>query len=314
MRIFIGVCMVFITYSSLACDICNMSVSLSPDDAKNYISVLYRNRYTCKNFTTLTLKEMSSTSRHGGIVLLPTLEDQKHEELFSVYEIQGLYNFTHRFHATVSIPFIQNVRELNDEKQFQLSGIGDPILMAKYYLLRTSFENKMNHRVTVGGGLKIPLGSYGFEHNGEVVEHDIQAGTGTLDFLFSLDYLLKYKKIGVLLNANYKANTQNKKVNYMFGNSLNSTLSVFYMKQLADNYSLLPYVGAYGELAGQDIENKTYEQNTGGNLLFGTVGMQFYFYQFKIDFMFQQLLASEMNGDLQLETKNRFQTGISYLF
>lgn len=300
----------------MACDICNMSVSLSPDDAKNYVSFLYRNRYTCKNFTTLTLKEISlqSNSRHSGVLLLPTMEDQKHEEMFSVYEIKGLYNFNNKFHTTVSIPIIQNTREINNEKQFQIVGIGDPIIMAKYYLLSTNFENKMNHRITLGSGLKIPLGSYSFEQDGRKVEHDIQAGTGTLDFVFSLDYLLKYKNIGLAFNANYKANTKNKKVDYMFGNTVNTTLNLFYLKKFKENYSLLPYLGMYGELAGQDIENKSYEQNTGGKVVFGTVGLQIFFYQFKVEAMYQKVMYNKLNGILQLETKNRLQTGVSYLF
>lgn len=316
MKIIIGACLFFITLSSMACDICNMSVSLSPDDAKNYLSILYRNRYTCKNFTTLTLKEVNSqsTTRHSGVILLPTMEDQKHEEMFSVYEVKGLYNINHKFHTTVSIPFIQNIREINDVKQFQIDGIGDPIVMAKYHLIRTSFENKLNHLVTLGSGLKIPLGSYEFENNGQKVEHDIQAGTGTLDFVFSLNYLIKYKKAGLSLNTNYKANTMNKTVDYMFGNTFNSTLNLFYMHKIGENYSLLPYIGAYGELAGKDIENNQFEQNTGSKVVFGTVGLQFFFYQFKVEAMFQQVMHTELNGLLQLETKNRVQTGISYLF
>jgi hypothetical protein len=242
------------------------------------------------------------------------MEDQKHEEMFSVYEIQGLYNFNHKFHATLSIPLIQNIRELNDVKQFQINGIGDPIVMAKYNLIRTSFENKINHRVTLGSGLKIPLGSCDFKRNGVKVEHDIQAGTGTLDFLFSIDYLMKYKKIGLSFNTNYKANTNNKSVDYMFGNTFNTTLNLFYMQKVGENYSLLPYIGTYGELAGRDIENKQYEENTGGNLIFGTVGVQFFFYQFKIEALYQHALADKLNGSLQLETKNRIQTGVSYLF
>ena len=308
--------MLLITYSSMACDICNMSVSLSPDDAKNYISILHRNRYTCKNFATLTLQEVqtNSTSRHSGVILMPTMEDQKHEEMFSIYEIQGLYNFNHKFHTTVSIPVIYNTREFNDVKQFQVNGIGDPIVMAKYHLIRTSFEDKINHRVTLGSGLKIPFGSYDFNNNGKKVEHDIQAGTGTLDFVFSIDYLLKYKKIGLLFNTNYKANTMNKSVDYIFGNTYNNTLNLFYMKKLGEKSSLLPYIGSYAEFAGIDIENKKYEVNSGGKVVFGTIGLQFFCYQFKIEAMYQHAISNKLNGSLQLETRNRMQTGITYLF
>lgn len=306
--------MLFFTYNSMACDICNMSVSLSPDDTKNYVSFLHRYRYTCKNITTLKMKELNSTSRHSGVLLIPTLEDQKHEEMFSVYEIKGLYNFNHRLHTTISIPVIQNVREINDVQQFQISGIGDPIVMMKYNIIRTSFEEKINHRVTLGSGLKIPLGSYDFKYNEEVVDHDIQAGTGTLDFVFSIDYLMRYKKIGLLFNTNYKVNTLNKKVDYMFGNTLNSTLNLFYMKKFGDDISLLPFIGTYGELASMDIEDKAYEDNTGGKLIFGTVGSQLFFYQFKFEALYQHTLKSILNGDLQMETKNRIQLGISYMF
>ncbi|MEN8928869.1 MAG: transporter [Flavobacteriales bacterium] len=316
MKKMIGISLLFLTVSSTACDICNMSVSLSPDDAKNYVSILFRSRNTCKNFTTTVLREMAmeSTSRHGGVILLPTTEDQKHEDIFNVYEIQGLYNFNRRFHVTVSVPVISNTRSINNDRQFQLNGIGDPIVMAKYHLFRTNYETKLNHRVSVGSGLKIPLGSYDFEHKGKVVQHDFQAGSGTVDFIFSLDYLMKYKNWGLAMNANYKANTFNSKADYMFGNSINSTLNLFYLKELGDSYSLLPFAGIYGEQAGRDIENKKYESNTGGRILFGTAGTQFFFYQFKVELIYQHAMVNDMNGPLQLNVKNRVQTGVTYLF
>lgn len=314
----LGVLMLGITLNSLACDICNMSVSLTPDDTKNSVSLLFRHRVASRTFSQLVYKPtvIQSTSRHSGVVLLPGLEEQRQKETYSVYEIRGVYNLNNRISFFGSIPMIHNERLINESKQFQVQGMGDPIAMMRYSIIRTNEtdEKKMNHRLTLGAGLKMPLGRCDFESKGKVVEHDIQAGTGTIDYVLSLDYLLKYRSYGILLNSNYKINTLNKKVDYMFGNTSNTTLNVFYQKKMRKHRTLVPYLGMYTEIANKDIEHKQYEENTGGKLLFGSLGCQFFFNQFRLETQYQHTLKNQLNGDYQLYTKNRWQLGITYLF
>jgi len=78
--------------------------------------------------------------------------------------------------------------------------------------------------------------------------------------------------------------------------------------------AIMPYLGSYIEIAGMDIENKHFEENTGGKLVFGTAGLQFFVDKIQFEAMYQHTLTNELNGDLQLNTKNRFQLGLTYLF
>ena len=313
----VGVWMLLLAFNGLSCDICNMTVSLTPDDTKNRISLLYRNRYATKTFSSLTYKATTAISgnRHSGLILLPEMESQEHTETYSVMEVRGVYNFSDRWRVIGSFPFIRNERIINDQRQFVIAGVGDPFVMAKYNIVRTNKveANEVNHRWTIGGGVKLPLGRFDFEYQGTRVQHDIQAGTGTFDFLFAMDYLIKYKKVGLLLSSNYKLNTYNEQVDYMFGNTMNTTLNLFYALKLK-NLTFLPYLGTYYEHGSTDIEHGKYEKNTGGSLVFGTIGSQLFINRIQLELLFQKTLVNQLNGTLQLDTKNRIQFGIHYLF
>ena len=111
--------MLFIAFNSMACDICNMSVSLTPDDTKNRISLLYRHRFASKTFTQLSYKpvEVSEGIRHSGVILIPEMKNQIHTEIYSVMDIRGVYNFTNRLRIIGSLPFIKNERKINEERE-----------------------------------------------------------------------------------------------------------------------------------------------------------------------------------------------------
>ncbi len=313
----VGVWMLFLAFNGLACDICNMTVSLTPDDTKNRLSLLYRNRFATKTFSSLTYLAQPNVTgnRHSGVILLPEMESQQHSETYSVMEIRGVYYFSNRLRIIGSLPVIRNERIINDQRQFVISGVGDPFVLAKYNLIRTNKieGNEVNHRLTIGAGIKVPLGKFDFKQKGALVQHDIQAGTGTLDFLLALDYTAKYKNGGVMFSSNYKLNTYNKKVDYMFGNTANTTLNVFYSKKIK-KVTLMPYIGSYVEHGNTDIEHGMYEENTGGSLLFGTVGKQLFLNNIQLELLYQHTLINKLNGTLQLDTRNRVQLGVHYLF
>ena len=99
----------------------------------------------------------------------------------------------------------------------------------------------------------------------------------------------------------------------MFGNTSNTTLNAFYQYSASKKVTLLPYAGTYIEIAGKDIEHKQYEENTGGKLLFGNIGCQLFVGKIRIDTQFQHTLINQLNGTFQLNTKNRWQVGVTYL-
>ncbi len=119
--------------------------------------------------------------------------------------------------------------------------------------------------------------------------------------------------MGLLLSSNYKLNTYNEQVDYMFGNTLNTTLNLFYALKLK-NLTFLPFLGTYCEHGLTDIEHGKYENNSGGSLVFGTIGSQLFINRIQLELLFQKTLVNQLNGTLQLDTKNRVQLGIHYLF
>lgn len=73
-------------------------------------------------------------------------------------------------------------------------GIGDGLLLLKYNALLPTGGRRT--QLTVGSGIKVPLGSSSLSNNGTLISADMQPGSGSWDGLF-LGYLGRY------LNASY---------------------------------------------------------------------------------------------------------------
>jgi hypothetical protein len=230
--------------------------------------------------------------------------------------MRGVYFVNQKWSLTGSIPIINNIKYLDNKKEFDFYNIGDPIVLGNYNLVNTKLTPglKLNHRINIGGGLKLPLGKSNVIINEQVVEPDMQPGTGTVDFILTTDYVFTVSDFGLLNNINYKFNTTNVKSSYRYGSSWNQTLTFFYLKTVMKNVSIMPNAGFYYEYANTDKLNKAYIPQSGGMVSFGTLGLNFYLNKIRIETSYQKALHNSMNGNTQLPTKSRTIIGLSYYF
>lgn len=308
---------IFIYSNVLACDICNMNVSLMPEDNKNTFSLLYRSRLTEGSYTMLGTVPVTGTSRHAGPSSEVTVHYGKRvKEVYNVYDLRGVYYLNKKLSLTGSLPIINNIKYMDDEKSFDFVELGDPMIIGNYNLVNTKLTPglKFNHKLNVGLGFKLPLGKSNVIINNELVEPDMQPGTGSLDFVFTSDYIFTIKNFGLLNNINYKFNTVNKDNQYKYGSSWNHTLILFYLKKMGNNVSVMPNAGFYYEYANTDKFNDNFIPQSGGMVTFGTFGLNFYFKKIRLEASYQEALHNSMNGNTQIPTKNRVIVGMSYYF
>ncbi|QSZ42512.1 hypothetical protein GJV85_10445 [Sulfurimonas aquatica] len=142
-------------------------------------------------------------------------------------------------------------------------------------------------KIALLAGLKAPTGKDNLEDEGEVLEADLQPGSGSWDIFtgaaitknfenFSLhsDILYKYNNTGVDKSQLGDVFTYNTAVSYkLFENNHDHTLhKLEEEKELG--YSLSTFLELNGEHAQKDRFHGDNAENTGHNILFATTGLQ----------------------------------------
>jgi len=201
----------------------------------------------------------------------------------------------------------------NNKKADHITGIGDLTLVALYQVYNTPPDSNstFKQRLFLGGGVKFPTGVYQETNSNGELKPLLQPGTGSFDFVAGLNYLAKIKKTGLNVDITYRINTTNKN-SFQFANRFNATALFFYQTPLKA-FTIMPSTGVYFEQAVMDLDNNTYLQNTGGEVLFGQFGIDIYYKKFSLNFGCQTPVYENLFGE-QGENQNRFIVGLNYAF
>jgi hypothetical protein len=150
-----------------------------------------------------------SGTHHTGTVRVPaidfatgTIVPGHHAEVLTINmlaELDVTYGLTPNLTLAVALPFMNDrIHEHYDDVDLSAtppdpgtfintagtSGFGDVALSLRYAALTTK-----RHRVTVGGGVKLPTGEYKLrDQEGAVSEPTLMPGTGSVDYLLSAMY------------------------------------------------------------------------------------------------------------------------------
>lgn len=310
MKIIIIVLFIIHSTSSFACDNCNVFLNISPNDYRNSIGFYHHSRYmkgTYNNLGQLYLK-------HGGVETSELLNKQI-EDLYQTYEVRATFYWREKWRTMFTLPVVDNTQSIDGLAKYRIKGIADPIIMQTYQVYSTKetadSTEKVIHRVELGGGIKVPLGSISKEYEYGKPNLDLQPGSGSWDFLFVSTYSLRYKNIGFSSNLNIKFNTYNKE-NYRYGNTLNFNGNLFYMKPIK-KIILMPFIGIYLEKFEKDYEYSIINYS-GGATFFGNLGLKLYKDNWSFNAQYQKVFSSNLNGDTQLFTINRTTVGLNYNF
>ena len=210
------------------------------------------------------------------------------------------------------MPIVHNTRYVDEVQYSNVWGFGDPILMPKFRVLNTkNKEGKPNHRITLAAGVKFPLGSITKQYKGLEQDLDMQPGTGSWDALFSAKYLFVYKEFGVNASISYKLNTENK-YGYGYGDNVFSQLDLIYLYKKGD-FRFFPKTGLYFEHGFRDTFKGNLYQESGGSVLFLSLGFDAYWKGLQFIVLVQPAIA-ESYGGLEIPAKVRLRTGIQYNF
>ncbi|MGV6862567.1 MAG: hypothetical protein ACWA41_12405 [Putridiphycobacter sp.] len=321
MKKIIVVLLLFISNNIFACDGCNVFINFSPNDYQNRITFLSRSREMFGEYDMFGKQILTKHASHGNN---PLFWNNKIKETYNTLELRGDFYLKEIWKTTIILPYVINKQDIGLDNRFVVTGFGDPTILETYQVfntLKTDDENnKFKQRLELGLGLKLPLGKTDLSFEKGIPNLDLQPGTGSFDLLTTLVYLIKVKDFGLSSNVNFKMNGYNKE-DYKYGNTFNSTAHLFWQTKIK-NFTLMPLIGAYVELMTTD--KSIYRQNgsvllteyfdTGGQILFGSVGAKCYYENFSLSVNYQHKMYDHLNGYTQLLTKNRLNLGLTYSF
>ena len=301
-----------------ACDNCNIYLNLSPNDYKNSIGLYMRNRLMFGEYN--LFGEMIATKHAGHGNDLAFWGQQVHET-YQTYEIRGNFFFKKRWKTSFILPFINNNQQIGNVERYKVRGVGDPILLQSFQVFNTkkdTVSKTIAQRLTIGGGLKFPLGKTDLTYANGTPNLDLQPGTGSWDFLTYVSYSMKWKFIGTNVVLNLKKNGKDS-FGYRYGMVFNGNANLFTDVEFK-KFTVRLLGGAYIENAKfdtmHDPDNDVFYQHhdTGGRVWFANTGLQLFTRRMVLFAEFQKAVKNNLNGYTQLLTKHKINVGITYNF
>jgi hypothetical protein len=293
---------------SYACDNCNIFLNINPNDYQHSIGIQYRSRLHYGNFDNSGLLML----KHGGGDAMEFYNSEV-TELYNRVELTGRYFINNKWNIQGVLPYVSNQQIVNGYGKYSVNGLGDPMVIQNYQVFNSknlSDSIIFTHRLTVGSGVKLPLGQIDKTYAVGTPNLDLQPGTGSWDGIFTLTYLAKIKQVGIILNGNYKLNGRN--VNsFQYGNTTNALASLFYQLKIKE-IVVMPSIGIYAEIAGYDKSNKESDLESGGELYFADAGLSLFVKKFRFQANYEHNYASLLNNANQLATKHKMNFSVTY--
>lgn len=316
--VLLSVLLVF-TLCAQACDLCSIYMGINPNDYKNSFGIV--NRY--RVFQSDYLQPYQAGDPYARLSHTGTPTDQPSgrkyslSERFVSYDLWGKFFLNQRWQLNFMMSFADNYQYRNDSLIDNVSGVGDLLGLVKYQLFNTknaSDSIKFIHRGIVGGGLKLPAGS--FNKTGMTGETDphLQPGTGSFDYLLLAEYLLRYRQVGLNTNVIYKVNTVNRN-DFRFANRFNWNAALFYIGKYK-KLKWMPSAGVAFESGERDRLHGHPFPGSGGEAMFGTLGIQLFYRKLSLGttYFTAPLHEDLYDQSIQLNNKYRVISEITYYF
>ena len=290
--------LIFCLHISFACDICGCSsgnyfVGPFPWFHKHFIGV----RYTFRSFHSIVKNDVTQFSK----------------DFYQTTEVWGGWNIGKKWQMLAFLPYNIN-RQASDDGVMKSSAFGDITVIANYNLLNNKTKSKSGNGVSqqlwIGAGLKLPTGKFSADPDDFIPSANNQAGTGSVDLLLNSMYSIRINNWGVSSNINYKINQDAHK--YQFGNRFNASAFVF-RSIAAPKATFSPNAGLlYENLQPNKLENLKVE-DTGGNALFSSAGLETSFNKIAIGFNVQLPVSQHLSND-QTTARVRGMLHVTYAF
>jgi len=293
-----------VSIPSYACEMCGCSANsqylgILPQFYKEFVGFQYQ-------YTSFTAAQPS---------LIDRSDYERAHEFNNTLQLWGRYYVSKRVQLFAFVPYHINTGADADTR-IDTKGIGDISILANAVIIKDDKGNKpWQQTLLAGGGIKLPTGKYtGVTTLDAEGLPNVQAGTGSYDFIANTNYTIRHKRTGINVDAAYTMTTANSN-HYKYGNHFNSGLVGFYWLQKG-KFTLLPQIGARYEYTLHDYDNyerKWLNEVSGGSLVFGTIGIQSYYKQYGVRINYSVPLEQNYGGGY-VTTNSRLETSIFFLF
>lgn len=312
------VCCMFPLLSS-ACDLCSVYLGINPKDYTNSFGLVNRFRvFEMERQRTVTYNTSNAKLNH--LSTIPTdvdTETEQFKETYMTYDLWAKVFINKLWQINASVSFSDNYQYYNDETVNNVSGVGDFLVLSKHQLYNTKATSdtvKFRHRLIVGGGVKLPTGSFNKQGMLREIDHHLQPGTGSVDFIGLIEYLVRYNNTGINANVVYRYNTANRN-DFRFANRFNYDISIFH---LFDKRKLkwMPTTGIAFESSLRDELNNTRFLGSGGEALFLTFGAKLFYQNVSLGLTcFSKPIHEDLyDAPLQLNNAYRAVSELVYYF
>jgi len=329
-----------------ACDLCSIYIGISPNDFKNSFSVRHRYRLFEKKyeyqsnglFTNNATQRVKGEplNKHGGNSYNNEQNmNYTYKEVYNSYDVSASFFLNNKWKLGITIPFSDNFVLKNDSVVSNIAGIGDLVTTINYQLFNsqnftcdTTQKKSLTHRFTIGSGISFPTGNYNkysivdFETDikpntiiGTAIKEldpHLQAGYGSFGYIATMEYLAKYGSIGFNGNISYRINTTNSN-GFRFANRFNANMAIFVLANIGKKIKVMPNLGLNYEFGNKDIQDNNFFNDSGGETLFFSSGLNLYINKISVDFSYYKPIMETLHGD-QLYNNERFITQLSYSF
>ncbi len=230
------------------------------------------------------------------------------EEQFHTWELNGSYYPHHRWQLTTAVPYVYRSQWSSANGTYVGHGVGDARLGTVFTALATpdSLGRKVRHHLFVGTELKMPTGRQNLKQNGEELHRNLQPGTGSWDISVHVRYLIRVKRWGASLLADYRKNTPNSD-GFMMGDRINLLMGGFYWTTVGEG-TFMPQVGIHLDQALPDSRRGHDRANTGGYQLMARADLQFGYKRLLTNLGVALPFAHSLNGS---ESIPKYQCNIS---
>ncbi|WP_299318016.1 transporter [uncultured Maribacter sp.] len=228
-------------------------------------------------------------------------------ENFNTVQAWGKFPIGDLFLVNAILPYHSHNRTFADNTEQTINGIGDATVLAYYNVLKQTADSiisiKPEHALQIGGGIKLPTGTFNAANNEGSVNPGFQLGTGSWDYILAANYGITHRNWGFAALLNYTIKTENSK-NYLFGNQWNATLNTYKTYYLSPSVSLTPQAGLGAEFFSENKEFDFVVPDTGGDVYFARFGLEANYNRYALGISSMLPISQNLNEG-KVEVKNR---------
>jgi hypothetical protein len=231
-------------------------------------------------------------------------------ELYTTVDLRANYFLSERVSLVGVFPVVNRYRSIDKKRVADTYGIGDPIIAVNYILHNSLSDTEgWATRITGGLGVKAPAGRTDVTYEEQLLDRDMQAGTGSWDPLLSVSLVARKGKVGVGCQWIGMLSTEGGQ-GERYGHNQNLNLEAFYLAG-GEKLSVAPAIGMYGENYGNESIAGEQIAGTGGSVLFAKAGVRAWNGAWQLQTELQYAVAEE-RAETVPPNKFRVIAGLSY--